>query len=99
MKRKLLILIFVLFGAALAALVFMQRNRIPNETESQTSAAKGRPSSDAASIHVPAHYEELQSLSSLEPTLSPEKFSGMTRDAYKAAKEIPQTLLQMPCYC
>jgi len=41
----------------------------------------------------------LPASSNLGPTLSPEKFTGMTRDAYKAAQEIPQTLAQMPCYC
>jgi hypothetical protein len=28
------------------------------------------------------------------PTLPPEKFTGMTRNAYQAAREIPQTLAQ-----
>ncbi len=27
------------------------------------------------------------------------KFIGKTRDAYKAAKEIPKTIAQLPCYC
>ena len=39
------------------------------------------------------------SRASLEPTLAPETFSGITRDAYRAAKEIPVTIAQLPCYC
>ena len=39
------------------------------------------------------------SLTSLAATLPPEKFAGKTREAYQAAKDIPQTIAQMPCYC
>ncbi len=35
----------------------------------------------------------------LRPTLEPEKFTGPTRDAYRAVKEIPVTIAQLPCYC
>ena len=48
---------------------------------------------------MPAHYETAPSRSSLGPTLDPEKFTGLARDAYRAAREIPQTLAQLPCYC
>jgi hypothetical protein len=33
------------------------------------------------------------------PTLPPERFPGKAREAYQVAKEIPQTLAQLPCYC
>lgn len=32
-------------------------------------------------------------------TLDPEQFSGKTRDAYEAAREVPEVLAQLPCYC
>ena len=48
---------------------------------------------------VPAHFEVPPSKSSLGPTLDPGQFSGVTRDAYRAAREIPVTLTQLPCYC
>jgi hypothetical protein len=48
---------------------------------------------------IPAHFETAPSRSSLGPTLAPDKFEGLTRDAYRAAREIPTTLAQMPCYC
>ena len=53
-------------------------------------AAKGR---------VPAHFETAPSVGELPPTLSPDLFTGNKRLAYQAAKEIPATLAQLPCYC
>jgi hypothetical protein len=35
----------------------------------------------------------------LGPTLDPSSFTDITRDAYRAAREIPVTLAQLPCYC
>ena len=48
---------------------------------------------------LPAHFEHAPARSTLGPTLPPEQFTGLTRDAYRAAREIPQTIAQMPCYC
>jgi len=36
---------------------------------------------------------------SLSPTLAPAQFTGKTRAAYQAVREIPQTIAQLPCYC
>jgi len=33
------------------------------------------------------------------PTLSPANFTGITADAYRAAREIPQVLDKLYCYC
>ncbi len=49
--------------------------------------------------HVPAHYEAAPPLNTLRGTLAPELFAGNVQLAYRAAKEIPQTLAQLPCYC
>jgi hypothetical protein len=48
---------------------------------------------------VPAFEVSLAALKNLAPTLSPEKFSGKQKLGYLAAREIPQTLAQLPCYC
>jgi uncharacterized protein with PCYCGC motif len=48
---------------------------------------------------IPAHFETAPSRASLGPTLDPESFKGVTREAYRAVREIPQTIAQMPCYC
>lgn len=55
--------------------------------------------SPGAAKTVPAFLTTAPSRASLGPTLAPEKFTGLTRDAYRAAREIPVTLAQMPCYC
>ena len=48
---------------------------------------------------VPAFFETAPSKASLRPTLEPEQFTGLVRDAYRAVREVPQTIAQMPCYC
>ena len=48
---------------------------------------------------MPAHFQQAPARSTLGPTLPPEQFTGPVRDAYRAAREIPQTIAQMPCYC
>ena len=48
---------------------------------------------------VPAFFETAPSKASLGPTLEPERFTGLVRDAYRAVREVPQTIAQMPCYC
>jgi Protein of unknown function with PCYCGC motif len=53
----------------------------------------------AATGRVPAYYTTAPDRTQLPPTLSPELFTGNQRLAYQAAREIPQTLAQLPCYC
>ena len=48
---------------------------------------------------IPAHFEVAPSRASLGPTLAPEKFFGPAREAYRAVREIPVTIAQLPCYC
>jgi hypothetical protein len=48
---------------------------------------------------VPNYSQQKPALSELPPTLSPDLFTGNPKLAYQAAKEIPQTLAQLPCYC
>jgi hypothetical protein len=57
---------------------------------SQMNADEGR---------VPAHFKTPPSRESLPPILDAEQFTGQTRAAYRAVKEIPQTIAQLPCYC
>ena len=53
----------------------------------------------AAKNLIPAHYDVAPPLDKLRGTLAPELFTGNVQLAYRAAKEIPQTLAQLPCYC
>ena len=67
---------------------------VPNQTQ---PAPRQQPSPKAE--RVPAHYTTAPALDTLAPTLDPEMFWGNQRLAYEAARKIPQTLAQLPCYC
>ena len=54
---------------------------------------------EVAAARVPNYSQRKPELSELPPTLSPDLFTGNPKLAYQAAKEIPQTLAQLPCYC
>jgi len=56
-------------------------------------------SASSTAKRVPAYFAQAPSRSSLGPTLEPERFTGLTRDAYRAVKQIPTTIAQLPCYC
>lgn len=49
------------------------------------------PANDGATASI----EQSQRL----PTLDPARFDGKTRDAYQAARDVPEVLEQVPCYC
>ena len=70
-----------------------------NETASSASQHADGHDHGAQSDDVPAFLTVKADLKSLKPTLAPEMFSGKQRLGYQAAKEIPQTLAQLPCYC
>ena len=48
---------------------------------------------------VPAYFAVAPKLKDLPPTLPPERFEGEIRRAYQLAKEMPETLAQLPCFC
>jgi hypothetical protein len=107
MKKKWLLIggIIVLLIAAVLMVSSTQNNQTnPPATQTATSQPPAphhhttEPPSSAAQ-NMPAHFEVPPSRSSLGPTLDPEKFTGLARDAYRAAREIPVTLAQLPCYC
>jgi hypothetical protein len=81
--------------------LYQSASNPPVETRSSTPADThaGHAHANTAAKVVPAFLESAPSRASLGPTLAPEKFTGLTRDAYRVAREIPVTLAQMPCYC
>ena len=48
---------------------------------------------------MPRYAKSSADLKNLPPVLPASQFTGMTRAAYAAVKEIPQTIAQLPCYC
>jgi len=107
MKKNWLIIAGVaLLLVAAVLMVNSANNPSPSTTATQTSnaatqtpAPRHEHSPNTAATTVPAHFEVPPSKSSLGPTLNPESFTGITRDAYRAVKEIPVTMAQLPCYC
>jgi len=101
MNKKLIAAILVLIGAGVLVVKYWRpaltgAPMAPSPNSSSSQPEVPRPAS-IATKPVPAHYENPPG--ALPPTLAPEKFPGKTRQAYQAAKEIPQTLSQLPCYC
>ena len=101
MRKKPIIAILLVIAAGIVAVTYLGFSRSnehrasPSPSSSTLQANVSAPVSNAAL--VPAHYESPPA--NLPPTLAPEKFPGKTREAYQAAREIPQTLSQLPCYC
>jgi hypothetical protein len=96
---------WLLFGAvailAAAALLIVNSARTdkPNTSAKQTPApAHNHEHPQNAAKKIPA-FQLAPARASLGPTLDPDKFTGLTRDAYRAVKQIPLTIAQLPCYC
>jgi len=98
MKNKIA-LIFI--GVLLLGLGIETWRRVSRPTTEITKqpVARQEATTQASVSSVPAHYDAPPSFASLKPTLPAEGFIGPTKDAYKAAREIPETLAQLPCYC
>ncbi|MDQ1559888.1 MAG: hypothetical protein QOD32_2948 [Pyrinomonadaceae bacterium] len=77
--------------------------------QSAHDAGETTPAPDADDAHqghshgapgrVPRFAATAADLKNLPPVLPASQFTGMTRMAYAAVKEIPQTIAQLPCYC
>lgn len=69
--------------------------------ETKTAAANDSHEghSHGAPGRVPRFAATAADLKNLPPVLPASQFTGMTRMAYAAVKEIPQTIAQLPCYC
>jgi hypothetical protein len=99
-KSWLLIAGIVILGVA--ALLMVNSKPAPQPAAPSSDHLTSHPPMQTpatAAKTLPAHFEHAPSRSSLGPTLPPEQFTGLVRDAYRAAREIPQTIAQMPCYC
>lgn len=111
MKKNWLLFgaIAILAVAALLIVNAARTNQQPLAQRSDSSPASPRQAPAPAKDHdhphpqnaakkVPA-FEMAPTRASLRPTLEPERFTGLTRDAYRAVRQIPVTIAQLPCYC
>jgi hypothetical protein len=89
MKTKLILIVSLVLAALLAAACGGQ---------SPGGSAQRSDLPQRTQARVPAFLDE-KSAHALRPTLAPEQFTGITREAYQVAEEIPETLAQLPCYC
>ena len=104
MKKNWLLIGGIVLLLLAAVLMVSSRNSPADSTAHHSSTSVPAPaphdhSAGASAQTIPAHFEVPPSKSSLGPTLEPEKFTGLTRDAYRAVREIPVTIAQLPCYC
>jgi len=86
-----------------SAILFFQacsQEKVDSTAENH-AATKHAPVPTDAGQHrrIPAYFKEPPDIKSLPQTLSPDLFGGRVRDAYRVAKEHPQTLAQLPCFC
>jgi hypothetical protein len=102
-KNWLLIAGIALLLVAAVLMVTSSNKQSPSNTTQTTSTQTPAPhhehSTSATAQAVPAHFEVPPSKSLLGPTLNPDTFTGPARDAYRAVREIPVTIAQLPCYC
>src|SRR5215212_7059092 len=96
MKTKVILLTLLVIGASLAAACGRQAPTVTTTTHHSETQTSTQPTT--AQARVPA-FQDAKSISRLPPTLQPEQFFGPTREAYRAAQEIPETIAQLPCYC
>jgi hypothetical protein len=102
MKKNWLLIGGIVLLLLAAVLMVNSRNSPATQNATSQPAPSHNHAADpsAPGAHtIPAHFEVAPSRSSLGPTLEPEKFAGITRDAYRAVREIPVTIAQLPCYC
>jgi Protein of unknown function with PCYCGC motif len=106
MKKNGILIIGIVLLVAAAAL--MINSAYTNQPESVATQNASQPASQSTSPHaeharntkpIPAFFAAPPSKSSLAPTLEPAQFTGPVRDAYRAVREIPVTIAQLPCYC
>lgn len=104
MKTKFLLVILVILALGVGTLVVLKpgggAKEIAHEQAVPTVAADNTvpPADHHAAPRIPA-YQLAAEVGNLPPTLPASEFVGKAREAYEAAKKIPQTLAQLPCYC
>ena len=105
-KNWLLIGGIVLLLVVVVLMVSSASKNQPTTTATRTTPSQSTPAhnhpdgaSTSSAKTVPAYFQVAPSKASLAPTLEPEKFTGPTREAYRAVREIPVTIAQLPCYC
>ena len=100
MKYKTILFVLILGILVLGAACSGTPRAARRQPAAEISTAKTPVAAATPVKQVPVPpFQTGESLNSLLPPMSPDIFTGRIRNAYLIAKEIPQTLAQMPCYC
>ena len=105
MKNNWLLIVGIVVLAVVAVLMVSSAGKDQTQSTAtrtptnQATPAHNHAADSSGAKTVPAFFQVAPSKSSLAPTLEPDKFTGPTREAYRAVKEIPVTIAQLPCYC
>lgn len=104
MKTTFLVIILVILALGVGTLMVMKpggrATEVAHEHGGPTVAPTTAPHADnhQTKPRIPA-YQLATEVGNLPPTLPASEFIGKAREAYEAAKKIPETLAQLPCYC
>ena len=98
--NKVVIAALVVLAVAMGIVVHkrIDERNLSTKRGSTSNVRTTSPIVSKAAPRIPA-YQTAATAGALGPTLDPAPFIGKTRDAYKVAKQIPETLAQLPCYC
>jgi hypothetical protein len=97
MKQKFLLVLGAVLVLAAGALMFITPSNRDHKVNPETSEAHSA-AQHSQTATVP-RFQDASEVAQLAPTLLETQFFGKAREAYRVAKEIPQTLAQLPCYC
>ena len=101
-SKKLWIALGVVVAAVIVVAVIQSGSPGPAKQDRAKEAGPDSvtsPSNQTTATQVPAHYTAPPATRELLPVLPSSQFSGKTREAYEAVKQIPVTIAQLPCYC
>ena len=89
-----------LIAFAVVAALFMAGFACNKAERAESASQKSlRPQAQRAGAFMPPYYADVRGVS-VPQTLPPEQFKvAKTRASYRVAGEIPQVLMQLPCYC
>jgi hypothetical protein len=91
-------ILLVIGGVLMVSAVVLIVTQSQTATRHVHSVDEEMPVATQSAPSVPA-YQSPVAAKDLPATLAPAQFFGKAREAYAAAKVIPETLAQLPCYC
>lgn len=108
MRNKTLLIAVVVLALVAGVLIFAKsdsniastssRTNQPRPVRTESPHVESSPIVSQSVKRIPA-FQSASEARHLPATLEPAKFFGKAKEAYAVAKQIPETLAQLPCYC